>query len=325
MPVIEMLWETVDPAEALRARFGFRDAASAGRWVATTLLAHWGLAIDRCERIVISDRNALAWVVTPSGRLLAKWSVASSRFAHLSRVARLTAWLDSESLPVSAPLPALDGRHQVELDNVSMSLQRVVDGDLLDVDDAVQVRAAGATLAELHRALAAYPAADELVRSAERPEPLPARITGWLGAAPAHVPAAGRRMMRRLVAAAPPGLPPVQLVHGDFRSSNVLAAGPAIVAVIDFEEVRLDWCIDELARSAVMLGTRFRHWGPVPAEVHAAFFSGYQSVRRLTPVEEHWWDALVLWYTWALVPTGDDPTGWGAAAQRQLDTLLGTR
>ena len=51
-----------------------------------------------------------------------------------------------------------------------------------------------------------------------------------------------------------------QLVHGvgGVRSSNVLCACSEIAALIDFEEARIDHCIDEATRSAVLLGTRFR-------------------------------------------------------------------
>jgi homoserine kinase type II len=131
--------------------------------------------------------------------------------------------------------------------------------------------------------------------------------------------------LRQLVAGAPADLPPTQLVHGDFRSSNILCSGAEIAAVIDFEEARLDHCIDELARSAVMIGTRFRNWGPVSAEVRATFLSGYESVRRLTPVETQWWDTLVLWYSLRLVPPGDDPTGWGSAAMSHVEQLTTER
>lgn len=85
VPMLEMLWEAHDARGALEERFGFRDAESAGHWVAATVHEHWGIRIDSCERIVISDRNALAWVTNPSGRLLAKWSVAPERFPRLSQ------------------------------------------------------------------------------------------------------------------------------------------------------------------------------------------------------------------------------------------------
>lgn len=321
-PVLEMLWEAHDPHRVLAERFGFRDGQSARRWVAATLFEHWGVRVGSCERIVMSDRNALAWVATPSGRLLAKWSVAPGRFWTLSEMARLTCWLDGQGIPVSAPVPALDGRLQVEVDGVSMCLQREVDGTLLDTDDPDQVRAAGAVLARLQDALAAYPDTDRVTARAAGPStPLAARITDWLDSAAGHVPVTARDVLRGLVGDAPADRLPAQLVHYDFRSANVLCAEAEVAAVIDFEEARLEHRVVELARSAVVLGTRFRNWGPVSAEVRADFLAGYQSVRRLTPVEAGWWDILLLWQALAIVPPGDDPTGWGPSALGHLAEL----
>jgi homoserine kinase type II len=42
---------------------------------------------------------------------------------------------------------------------------------------------------------------------------------------------------------------------------------------------------------------------------------GYRSVSALTEDELAWWDVLVLWNTMLFIPPGDDPTGWGAAAE----------
>lgn len=317
-PVLEMLWEPHDPHRTLDGRFGFGDGGSAGRWVAATLDEHWGVRIGSCERIVMSSANAMAWVATPSGRLLAKWSIAAPRFPRLLETARLTHWLHGRGLPVSAPVPALDGRLQVELDGVSMGLQRVIDGDLLDTADANQVRAAGATLARLQDALAAYPEADRFTGPAGPPEPLPDRITGWLDSRAGHLPAAARDALRGMLAGAPAEPLPAQLVHRDFRAANLLFAGTEVAAVLDFEEAQLDHRVVELAHSAVLLGTRYHDWGPVPAGVRAEFLAGYESVRPLTPVEAAWWDAVLLWRALSMVPAGDDPTGWGASALSQL-------
>ena len=174
LPTVEMLWEPHYPRPSARGevRLGGRRVGP-GAWVAATVHDHWGIRIDACERIVISDRNAVAWVTTPAGRLLAKWSVAPGQFPRLSQVAELTRWLNGHGLPVSAPLAAPDGRLQVELEGVSLSLQRVVLGELLDVGHPGQVRAAGVVLARLRRALADYPAADQIVPPEERPEPWP--------------------------------------------------------------------------------------------------------------------------------------------------------
>jgi homoserine kinase type II len=118
---------------------------------------------------------------------------------------------------------------------------------------------------------------------------------------------------------APAGLPPVQIVQGDFRAANILCVEGAVVGVLDFEELRLDHRIVELARSAVMLGTVFRDWGPVSGAVRQQFLNGYQMVRPLTDEELEWWPLLVLWYSLALVPPGDDPNGWGRAVVEVLD------
>lgn len=317
-PVLEMLWEEHDPHQALDARFGFGDGESADRWVADALDRYWGVRVRSCDRVVMSDHNALAWVRTSSGRLLAKWSVAPGRFPRLRETARLTHWLDGREVPVSAPVPAFDGRLQVELDGVSMGLQREVRADLLDTADPRQVRAAGAALARLQDAMAAYPDAGRIAALVETPRPLADRIADWLDSGVEHLPEAARGTLRRLLADAPSERPPTQLVHYDFRAANVLCAGAEVAAVLDFEEVRVEHRIVELARSAVVLGTRFRNWGPVPAGVRAGFLDGYRSVRGMTAVEAGWWDIVLLWQALVVVPPGDDPTGWGPAALGQL-------
>ncbi|GAA1793085.1 phosphotransferase [Luedemannella flava] len=318
-PVLEMLWEPHDPRHALDGRFGFSDEESAGRWVAAMLDKHWGVRIDFCERIVMSGGNALAWVGTPAGRLLAKWSVVPERFPRLAQTARLASWLHGRGVPVSAPVPARDGRLQVEADGVSMGLQREIVGELLDTADLNQVRTAGAVLARLQDALAAYPDADQLPALAGSPEPLTARVTAWVDSDADHLPVAARDTLRGLLAGAPPDGLPRQLVHFDFRSANILCARGEVAAILDFEETRHDHRLVELARAAVLLGTRYHNWGPVSADVRAEFLAGYRSERPLTPAESGWLDILLLWQAMAMVPPGDDPTGWGPSALSQLE------
>jgi homoserine kinase type II len=318
VPVLEMLWETQDPRHALGERFGFSDGQAASRWVADTLAEHWGVRIDSCERIVMSGGNALAWAGTPAGRLLAKWSVVPERFPRLAEAARLTSWLHGRGVPVSVPVPARDGRLQLEVDRVSMGLQREIAGDLLDTADLHQVRAAGAALARLQDALAAYPDADRISAPVVASMPLTARVNDWLDSHADHLPATVRDTLRGMVAGAPPDRFPRQLVHFDFRSANILCARGDIAAILDFEEARHDHRLVELARAAVLLGTRYHNWGPVSAEVHKEFLTGYESERPLTPAEAGWWDILLLWHGLAMVPPGDDPTGWGPSALSQL-------
>ena len=262
----------------------------------------------------MSDHNALAWVGTTRGAMVAKWSVAPDRFARLEALARLTVWLEGRGLPVSAPVPALDGRVQVVASGTSMCLQKQIDGELLDVFALDVVRDAGAILARLHAELATYPHTGELPGLRAPTDSMSTQIMGWLNEAHEQVPSGALDALGRMVASAPSDALPAQLVHGDYRSANILCRGNRIAAVIDFEAARIDHRVVELARSAVLLGTRFRNWGPVSAKVRTALLDGYESESRLSEGEAAWWKILVLWISLTMIPHGDDPTPWRISA-----------
>lgn len=317
--VVEMLWEPDSPDAVLRSRFGFRDTDAAGRWAGGRLEEFWGVRVDACERIVMSAHNALAWLVTGAGPMVLKWSIAPQLFPRLAATAELTGWLADRGVPVSAPVPALDGRVQVETDGVSMGLQRMIRGQLLDVSDRTQVHSAGAALARLHAAMREYPDSGRLPDGHAPTTSLAQRVTGWVESAGGQVPVRARETLRRLIGAAPADPLPVQLIHGDYRAANIFCDGAEVAAIIDFEEASVDHPVVELAHSAVMLGTLFRDWAPVSESVRRQFLAGYESERRLSPVEARWWGPLVLWWSSMLIPAGDDPTGWRDAAMSQLD------
>jgi homoserine kinase type II len=271
VPTVDMLWESADPSHELTKRFGFRDGASAAEWVADVLVRHWELEVVRCERLVISDRNVMAWVHAGGRPLVAKCWSAPHRFSHLEDAARVVAWLDTQGVPVAAPISAADGRQVVELGNDARGRLRsllplpgtrflvgvlpVVEGDLLAVDDPGHVDDAARMLATIHEALAAYP--------------------GQLGrrGRGAHV----------------------QLVHNDFRSANILHDGTGISAVLDFDEITYDTRVADIAKSAVLLATRYRDWGPTSASVRSAYVSAYDghASAALTTSERRELDARI--------------------------------
>lgn len=241
-PPLSMLWESTDPAEALTRRFRFDSPTAVVGWLSEVLAQHWGLTSSSCERLVISDNNMMAWITVGERRMIAKWSIRTPVFTRLAAIARLTRWLDERGVPVSAPQPALDGRLQLELDGVSLGLQNVIPGDLLDVTDAAQVQAAGEMLATLHAELAAYP---DVVPTAEPPR------SG------------------------------TQLVGNDFRSANILWASGQISAVLDLEEATYERRLDDLAKAAAYLGTRYHDWAPTPPSAREAFIAAYQAAHPL--------------------------------------------
>ncbi len=313
-PALEMLWETQRPEDVLRDRFGLADAHHAAAWVAGILHDRYGVTMTGCERVVLSDHNALVWTDTDRGHLIVKWCVKPDRFERLRALAQLTAWCADRGLPVSAPLSALDGSVQLETDAASVGVQRVIAGQLLDVSDDNLVRSAGAALARLHESLRVYPLDEQPLPLSGPAGSLKAQITDWMVDPPAHLPAAAVALLRSEVDALPDTPMPVQVVHGDYRSANILCARGEVTAVLDFEEARIDHPIAELARSAVLLGTQFHDWGPVDARTRDLLRDGYESVRSLDAVESAWWGPLILWWSLMFVPTGADPMGWTNAA-----------
>lgn len=240
-----MLWESVDSGTALSARFGFTDADHAVSWLGETLREAWARRVDRCDRLVISASNLLAWLTVDGEHVMAKCCVDLARFSRLAEVDALVAWLHSEGIPVAAPIAASDGRLRVECKGFSLGVYPFVEGDLLDVGDAGQVEAAGRMLAKLHEALAAYP------------RPFGGSAT----------------------------LPIQQLVHGDFRSANILQDGSDITAILDFDEVTNRSKVADLAKAAVLLGTRYHNWRPTSLETRNAFVAAYSEVAPLTSAQ----------------------------------------
>ena len=78
-----------------------------------------------------------------------------------------------------------------------------------------------------------------------------------------------------------------QLVHNDFRSANILHDGTRISAVLDFEEITYDTRVADIAKSAVLLATRYRDWGPTSECIRIAYVNAYDrhAVDALTPSE----------------------------------------
>ncbi|GAA1430298.1 phosphotransferase [Microlunatus lacustris] len=314
---LSMLWETVDPQEALRRRFGFGRFSEAVEWICTALAREWGVAADDCHRLVISGENAIAWLGSDRGALVVKWSRTLAQFDGLAASTQLLRWLGDRGLPVAVPIPTAGGDDRVVLDGpvgpLSVAVLPELDGGWLDVEDLTAVRAAGACLADLHLALRGR--TDPRLRRPAAMEPPDRRIRRWLSDSdPGLAPGASARL-RTLVAALPPWDGSPQPVHNDFRSANILTRGGHVVAVLDFDEVAWDHPVSDLAKASVYLGTRFRNWRPTPDRVRRELRAGYESVRPLTALESRWLEVLTLWQAVLAIPHSHDPAAWARAAE----------
>lgn len=298
-----MLWEATDPLDALTKRFQFATPAAAAEWLMATIAHNYGIDVMTVDRLTMSAYNLIGWLTTNEGVLLTKCCAWLPAHARLSAAGELVVWLAQRGLPVSAPLMTTAGACQVQCDHLSVSVQRVIAGDLLDPSRSAQAQTAGVILAHLHDALASYPAAPALASPASV-LPLPAQIAEWAQAKltsspePALLAARTALLARAEQLAATPLA--TQLVHGDYRSANILWQADRIAAVLDFEEVRWGYRVNDLAWAAVHLGTRYHDWGPVAHAVHDTFLQGYTAVQPLTSQEQAWLPVLLLWHSISL-------------------------
>jgi aminoglycoside phosphotransferase (APT) family kinase protein len=182
---------------------------------------------------------------------------------------------------------------------------------LFDQDGTDDVGVVGRRLHAAARVLAALHSLDPetLALGDEPPVALADEVGRWtrlLGTVDAALVPGWERVADRLLATAPPEVQPA-VVHGDFRLGNVLAAGPDITAVIDWEiwsigdpRVDLGWFLVNADPETYRRGTRYAGGLPGPAEL-AQTYSVHLG-RSVAAVE--WFQALACFKsaaTWALI------------------------
>jgi len=311
---LSMLWEPTDAAAALRERFGFTSFDATSLWVSDALASSWDIRVRDCTRLVISDRNAIAWANNDRGGVVVKWSMHEASFDHLDRSSRLLRDLTGGEVPVPTPFLTADGDVRKILNGptgrLSVAVLPQLDGDWLDVGDGAAVHAAGACLARLHQALATI--GDHGWRPAD-PRPLPARIRGWLDERDRGFAPQASLRLRDLLSRSPALDQTPQLVHNDFRAANILTRDSTIIGVLDFDDVYVDYRLSDLAKASTYLGTRFTSWAPTPVTAQQGLRAGYESIQPLTPAEVAWLEILMLWQGIAAIPNKDDTPGWAAA------------
>lgn len=320
-PTLEMLWERADAPTVLRERFGLADAATVARHLTRELEERWGLSV-RCERVVLSDQNLLAWVRGPDGSFVVKACAFGPLFPRLDAVTRVVSILQAQGVPVAAPIPtAVGGPARVVVEGavpLSVVVLPLVRAEHLDPTDPDAVRATGAVVARMHRVLASL--------DVDLPGPVLPPHAAQVGARPVlELPAASAGRVRlpavaarldALVSELPDLDTRPSLVHGDVRGANVLVRDGEVAALLDHDSMGLGHRVQDLARAAVTVATRFRTWDPPPRGAVDHLIAGYRSVLTLSDLEERWLEACLLFEGLAQIPAGPDPAGWADAVER---------
>lgn len=306
-----MLWESTDPDAELTRRFRFEDTDAAAGWLRDTLRDTHGISVDAVERMSISSANLLVWATSDAGPLLIKSSVWTDRHPALSAQAEILLWLADRGLPVSAPLRDRSGQGQMMAEHLTIGVQRVIDGEIIDPHDEAQAISAGQVLADLHRAFADYPGdatAFNEMPSANR------GAGGELHPSVVDADAVATEMINDLQGV----VIPVQTIHNDFRGANILVNNRQVAAVLDFEEMTTGRRIDDVSHAAVTLSTRFRTWEPTGIEAQDHFLAAYRERYPLSTDEDQLVRALILRATAHHASGGRHLSAW----QESLQALL---
>ncbi len=289
---LEALWEDLDAGQIVeRLQFDSKDGLE--DWIRPTLYDGWGLPPDVVvERVVVSGVNALAFVRTDVSAFVMKWATADSEPSRSDVGFRAMRKLDAVGVSVALPVPTRSGADALQLVDRRVALHPFMEGTHLSVGDDEQVRTAGRVLARLHDALSDVEEPWPEGPVGERTDPereAQSFLDSVRSESLCSAYSAAHRDTARLTAAALGefhAIPEPQLVHFDFRSANLIWNDSLrTLTVLDFEEIRLAPRALDIARSAALLGTRFRDWVPTTAHQRAEFLAGYLEVDQLEDSE----------------------------------------
>jgi homoserine kinase type II len=232
--------------------------------------------------IAVGTINTNVRVDTTQGRLFLRINEGKS-LDDVQREAAIVAHLAQRGVPTPAPLRATDGQPFARWQGQLVSLFPWLSGRTLTRAELApsHARAVGGALAALHLAGADY--ADRRPGRYEPPE-IDRRL--------ATVAAARRADLADAVAILGPELAalkherradlPSGLIHGDLFIDNVMYDGPALSALIDFEQAAWGRLAYDLAVTVLAFGYGRDDFRP---EIVAALFAGYTAVRSPSPEE----------------------------------------
>jgi homoserine kinase type II len=203
--------------------------------------SRYGLSVCSASALVGGyDHWATSWRLdTDRGSLVLRIdrSIGSQTACWLSEVITRAA---QAGVPCHAPMPTIDGQPAVVFDGAAILITAFTNGATLDRDDPVEVHAAGATLASLHKALQG--------QTAHRPTPSPWDACFWPGADdPPELRDRQLDSWHQAFISRGNSEHRLGVVHGDFWAGNLVWDGQRVAAVIDWAEARVDAPARELA------------------------------------------------------------------------------
>jgi Ser/Thr protein kinase RdoA (MazF antagonist) len=241
------------------------------------LSAYGAGLLSGAERVWWAPENAVYMVTTTKGKFVLK-AYGGDKLHKLALVVRVMEFVERSGLPVPGLLRTADGGSVYQLGLRRFTVQRFIDGMGCDVVTVGVARDAGRLLGRMDACLLKFPLESKRVSLADAdwPATSPKVVNGFCGADEAKdmnqaIKDVDLRIVRR------------SMVHGDAGGTNILQRNGRIVGIIDWDEVREGYLIQDPAvfmAHALVLPERINRRGI------AAFMEEYQRFVRLNLQEK---------------------------------------
>lgn len=272
------------------------------------LCEHWSfLAGATFELIAQGSSHATYFVNTAENQFVLKFYAATTEIAQIQYEHSLLMFLRSTDFPfaIPVPIPTISGETSVAVEieqqllNAAL-LPRLV-GQPMDRHNLNQIESAGLALAKLHVELAQFD-----------PQGQFARLPFWGALEQIHPQVRDpfmvpqllklgleeqqhfRRLLHEAIEAAPHfyATLPIQTIHADYISQNILVENNQVVGILDFEFATRDLRLFDYLSSLDQFSS-FPWNNDRFADTIRAFSTGYRACNALTSIEMQ--SALVMW------------------------------
>lgn len=307
------------------------------------LLEEWssisGVTLEPTNRQGASNTTYI--INSPAGKFILKLYGDSTLTTQIQYEHSLLAYLQQVDLSfaVPAPLQALSGETLVWSNRndtpLRVALLPFLPGQPAERQNLRHTRAAGQALGELHRTLAGFDPKGQLAQLPSWGDlyhihPLvadPLEVTQLLGLTSnqeAHL----IKTLTEVISASPYLYKtlPVQTIHADYLSANILLEDDQVVGILDFEFATIDLQLMDYICGLDHF-TSFP-WQELPRwEFIQAFSAGYRENILLTPLEVEaittawrlqWASSIVYWTGWLREGKGSQQSALDAVAKLLL-------
>ncbi len=251
------------------------------------LAADYGLPRMTAAKVVAEGAESSEYLLeTIKGKFSVRFDGGKSEM-EVKREVDLLQFLRKHGFPCSAPLADRRGRYSHEVDGVSVTVSRYIDGRIVPIDrlSPVQLENIGRVLADLHLLGKAYKKGVDNRFGYER-------VAETYHDARNRLPQYFKKIIRTFDEELDylkhylEGKLPKGIIHGDLLSDRIRFKGDKVVAILDFESAARGKFIFDLANAVNFLCFDD---GRYSLKRFEALIAGYEGLRTLSLAE---WDAF---------------------------------